>query len=158
MRKDYSKRCKGKWEASSFVGWNPRTELLKYLRNQDQHGEQVFITVHDRHFYDVPDDVEIGGIPGRQFVVDGHWQMTDQTLDRQPEGLEVGLGGPGVPYESTEILKPTRTESSYVLFPRKPEDQSRFQAAAVSDVHEFARDTLATLTEYFEFYKAKVGA
>lgn len=152
MRKDFSNRVGGRWVASSFEGWTPATRLLKYLRNQDQHGEQVFITVHDRHFYSVPDDVEIAGIPGRELIVDGHWHMTDQLLDRPPEGLTFRLREPGDPLHGGEVLLPARTESQFVLYPRTPEDERQVEAAGVSDVYVIARETLSTLTRYYEFY------
>ena len=158
MRKDFSRRGRGKWHASSFPEWTPSTELLKYLRNQDQHGEQVFITVHDRHYYDIPDDVEIAGIPGRNMIVDSRWQMTDQTLDRPPEGLEVRLRYPGSPLQSGEVLLPTRTESSFVLYPRTREDERQINAAGVTDIYAFVNETFAVLTKYYEFYKQAAGA
>jgi hypothetical protein len=158
MRKDISKRTNREWKAASFDGWTPRTELLKYLRNQDQHGEQVFITVHDRHHFDVPDNVEIAGIPGRHFIVDSRWQMTDQTLDRPPDGLEVRLNDPGTAPLSGEILRPTRTESTYVLYPRSPQDESKITAAGVSEVYALVEDTFAVLSRYYEFYRLKVCA
>jgi hypothetical protein len=157
MRKDFKKSVGRDWVASNFPGWTPATELLKYLRNQDQHGEQVFITVHDRHYYDVPDGVEIAGIPGRQFIVDGQWQMTDQMLDRPPIGLEVSLTEPGVHPKSGEVLNPTRTESSYVLYPRSPKDAEKIAAAGISDVYGIAKETFATLSRYYEFYCQEVG-
>ena len=158
MRKDFSKRTAQAWIASSFAEWTPATELLKYIRNQDQHGEQVFITVHDRHYYSVPEDVEIAGIPGRQFIVDSHWQMTDQMLDRPPHGLKVKLSNPGEPLHSGDILLPEKTESRYVLYPRTPKEERRIQAAGISDVYVIARETLATLTRYYEFYSAQADA
>ena len=158
MRKDFSRRTSREWNASSFGEWTPRTELLKYLRNQDQHGEQVFITVHDRHYFDIPDDVEIAGVPGRQMIVDSHWNMTDQTLDRPPEGLEVKLTDPGAPPHSGEVFRPTRTESSYVLYPRTPKDKRKIAGAGVSDVYALVDGTFAVLTRYYEFYKHKAGA
>lgn len=158
MRKDFSKRKGQAWPASSFVEWTPATELLKYLRNQDQHGEQVFITVHDRHYYVVPEDVEIAGIPGRQFIVNSHWQMTDQLLDRPPEGLEVKLNDPGDSLHSGDVLLPERTESRYVLFPRTPKEEQRIKEAGISDVYVIARETFTTLNRYYEFYCKHTGA
>lgn len=157
MRKDFS-RCNGQaWVASSFVEWTPATELLKYLRNQDQHGEQVFITVHDRHYYTVPEDVEIAGFTDRQFIVDNLWQMTDQMLDRPPEGLEVRLNDPGGSLHSGEVLLPERTESRYVLYPRTPKEERRIKEVGISDVYVIARETFTTLSRYYEFYCKHTG-
>ena len=158
MRRDFSSRKGEKWEAANFTAWTANTELLKYLRNQDQHAEQVFITVHDRHYYDIPDDIEIAGIVGRQFVVDGVWQMTDQTLDRPPEGIEVRLSEPDVPPPGGQLLLPTRTESWYEFFPRNSEQKTRFARTQTTDVHAFASDTFATLSAYYERYKRAVDA
>jgi hypothetical protein len=158
MRKDFSKRTGQPWAATSFMGWTAATELLKYLRNQDQHGEQVFVTVHDRHYYTVPEDVEIAGLPGRQFIVNSHWQMTDQMLDRPPEGTEVKLRDPGSPLDSGSVLRPVKTESQYVLYPRNAKDKRRIEAAGVSDVYVIARETFATLGRYYEFFCEQTGA
>jgi hypothetical protein len=158
MRKDFSRRGKGKWQASIFQGWTSRTDLLKHLRNQDQHGEQVFITVHDRHYYDLPDNTVIAGLPGWSFVIDSRWHMTDQTQDRPPEGIEVRLSDPGTPPDSGQVLLPTRTESSYVLYPRTPEGKQQIAASGVTDIHAFANDTFAILTQYYEYYQRAVGA
>lgn len=158
MRRDFSSRKGKKWEATSFTAWTAKTELLKYLRNQDQHADQVFITVHDRHYYDVPDDVEIAGIPGRQFVIDGVWQMTDQTQDRPPEGLEVRLSDRGVRPPAGQLLLPTKTESWYEFYPRNNEQKNRFTKAQATDVHAFTSDTFATLSAYYEHYKHAVDA
>jgi len=158
MRKDYSRRGRGVWQAISFPAWNSKTELLKYLRNQDQHGEQVFITVHDRHYYRVPEGTEIAGIPGREFIVDARWQLTDQTLDRPPEGLEVKLFDTGTPPGAGDILLPGRTDSSFVLYPRTPEDEQRVARAGVTDLYQFVHETFATLRAYYEFYQSAVGA
>ena len=54
MRKDASWLGKGKWIASSFPGWTPATEFIKYLRNEDQHGDQVFLSVHERRYFQIP--------------------------------------------------------------------------------------------------------
>ena len=157
MRKDYGKRSLGRWAASTFSEWTPATQLLKYLRNQDQHGDQVFITVHDRHYYDVPDDVDIAGLPARQFIVDSRWQMDDQMLDRPPHGLEVSLSEPSLKPKPTDLLLPTRIASSYVLYPRSAEDAKRIADAGVADIHEFANGTFGTLTRYYEFYRKAIG-
>jgi len=157
MRKDSSRLVGRPWAAATFPEWTPATELLKYLRNRDQHGEQVFVTVHDRHYYKVPDDVEISGIPAREFIVDSHWQMTDQMLDRPPSGLEVSLTDPSETRGPGEVLHPVRTESRYVLYPRNSEDELKVTAAGVSDIHAFAADTFAILGRYYDFFREQLG-
>ena len=88
MRRDASRLGKGKWVASSFPGWTPVTELIKYLRNEDQHGDQVFLSVHERRHFPVPTNLPPGFHvePGRTFVFEGTWQLNDQLLDAPPEG------------------------------------------------------------------------
>ena len=54
MRKDFSKLALGNWEASAFQGWTPVTKLLKHLRNEDQHGHQIYISVRERRYFPVP--------------------------------------------------------------------------------------------------------
>jgi hypothetical protein len=155
MRKDFKKRTHRTWEASRFPGWTATTDLLKYLRNQDQHEDQVFITVHDRHFYDFPVEIEISGRRTRNLIVDGHWHMTDQMLDRPPSGLELTIT-----YDdgTAESVNPTRTESSYVLYPRNESQSKRIAAALISDVYGLVTETFATLTQYYEFYRREVDA
>jgi hypothetical protein len=152
MRKDFSKRTGAKWNASLFAEWSPATELLKYLRNEDQHGEQVFITVLDRHFYRIPDDVEVRGFPAREFTVESRWHMTDQMLDRPPAGMELRLGNSPTDRDSGEVLLPERTESVYVFYPQSGAQVRRIAKAGLSDVHEFAKESFATLTKYYSHY------
>ena len=129
MRKDYSRLVGGKWEASLFSGWSPSTELLKYLRNQDQHGHQVFITVRETQHYTLPPDVVVPGFPAGSFVVHGTWNITDHTMTAPPEGLEVCLSDSPGPNSSKQVLPPQKVERQYVLLPRNDEDKRRFEAA-----------------------------
>jgi hypothetical protein len=157
MRKDYSRRGKGKWEASLFSEWTPGTELLKYLRNQDQHENQVFVTVHEQLYYDIPEDMEIKGIPSRNLILDSKWQMTDQTLDRPPAGSELSLTEPENPLQPGVVLLPTKTESSYVLYPRNPEDEKKMAASGVTDLHRFVNSTFVTLEKYYQYYNKAIN-
>jgi hypothetical protein len=156
MRKDFSKLTGEKWNASAFAEWSPATELIKYFRNEDQHGEQVFITVLDRHFYKIPDNVEIRGFPDREFTAESRWHMTDQMRDHPPEGIELRLSGSASAKDSGEVLLPERTESVYVFYPRSAAQERRIARAGLSDVHEFARESFATLTKYYLHYNEEV--
>lgn len=156
MRKGYGGRGTGKWEASRFSGWTSRTELLKYLRNQDQHDHQVYVTVCETMHYTLPADVEVRGIP-RSFVVRGTWNITDHLMTAPPEGLEVCLSdtpGPGSP---KDVLAPEKVERQYILLPRNDEQKQKFEAAGASDVHELAHDTFSTLSKYHEFFRSESG-
>lgn len=157
MRKDFSRLLGKKWDASLFSGWSPRTELLKYLRNQDQHDMQVFITVREIRHYILPPDVEVPGFPNRNFVVTGTWNLTDHMLTAPPEGLEVCLSDSPTPGSAKEVLEPQSIERQYVLLPRDEKDKQKFEAAGASDVHVLAHETFETLTKYYEFFCAKVG-
>ncbi len=157
MRKDYSRLTGGKWEASLFTDWTVRTELLRYLRNQDQHGHQVFITVCETQHHTIPFDVEVPGFPSDVFVVNGTWNLTDHMLTEPPKGLEVCLSDPGVNPGAKDFLKPLRVEYRYVLLPRDKNDKDRFERAGASDVHELAHETFETLRKYHELFSQKLG-
>jgi len=155
MRKDFKARQGSSWEASRFSGWTPSTELLKYLRNEDQHGEQIFITVHDHHVYVFPHEIGINGHRTRELSAKSEWQMTNQMLDRPPEGLEFSVTWDDGTHE---VILPTRTESTYVLYPRNDEQRKRIAQAGNADVYSLVAETFVTLTRYHEFYLREICA
>lgn len=89
MRKDYSCLKSEPWKASAFSGWTPVTELFKYLRNEDQHGDQISISMHERRFYPMPTDLPlpIKVQPGQLWMFEGTWNLDDQLLDAPPDGI-----------------------------------------------------------------------
>lgn len=154
MRRDTSRLGKGKWVASSFHGWTPVTELIKYLRNEDQHGDQVFLSVHERRHFPVPTNLPPGFNvePGRTFVFEGTWQLNDQLLEAPPEGITTYEVDPRTGQPTGRGMELLKIERYYILQARSEEAKKRIAAAGTKDVHELASSAFSTLANYFQFF------
>jgi hypothetical protein len=154
MRKDFSRRGLGKWDASQFNGWTADTELLKYIRNEDQHGSQICVTVQETQYYQLPDEVDVPGFTRETFVVRGTWQITDHTLATNPQGLELCLADPSTSTADREVLAPLRVKYAYVFLTRSDAELKKFSGASTQDLHEFAHNTFVVMKRYHMFYKS----
>ena len=154
MRKDFSRAGKGPWHASSFDGWTPVTELMKYLRNEDQHGDQIYISVHERRHYPVPTNLPPGfhSEPGRTFVFEGTWDLHDQLLDAPPDGIESFEVDPLTGQPSGREMLLIKLERFYLLQARSEVARAKISAAGTRDVHTLAEAAFSTLTDYFQFF------
>jgi len=156
MRKDCSALGQGAWAASNFPGWTKVTALLKHLRNEDQHGQQIYISVTDRRYYPSPWHRELGtGAPPDLLVCEGTWQLPDQLLENPPEGMELVLADPRSAAPSQVRLPMVKIERFYIVQARNDETTKFLAAAGVSDVHEIVASGFSTLTAYYAFF---VGA
>ena len=157
MRKDFSRVLNKKWEASTFTGWSPQTELLKYLRNQDQHGPQVFITVRETQYYSLTKDVIMTGFnDGDELIVQGTWQITDHMLTKPPEGLALYLSDSPAKKDPKDLLAPKKVEYQYVLLPRDEKDKQRFDKGNALDIHILGSDSFKVLTKYYKFFNTRI--
>lgn len=153
MRKDYTRAKGGKWEGKRFTGWNSVTEFFKWLRNQDQHSDVIYISVHERRFYENPRK------PGELFPFEGTWVLSDQMAD----GLALGQINfypidPSTGESKSSAVPPTRTEYQYVFQPRSPEARSKLKLVPTTDVHQLSLQCLAVLEQYYEFFLAELQA
>ena len=157
MRKDFSRLGKGNWIASSFPAWTSVTELMKYLRNEDQHGDQVFLSVHERRHFPVPTNLPPGLAvePGRTFVFEGTWQLDDQLLDSPPEGITSYEVDPTTGIPTGREMTLLKIERHYILQARSPTAAKKIAAAGSVDIHELADSALKTLSDYFEFFRER---
>lgn len=155
MRRDFSRLGKGKWHASSFKEWTPITELMKYLRNEDQHGDQIYISVHERRHYPVPANLPPGfhSEPGRTFVFEGTWDLHDQLLDVPPDGIESFEVDPLTGQPTGREMQLLKLERLYLLQARSEEARAKLIAAGTRDVHALAEAAFSTLTVYFQFFR-----
>lgn len=154
MRRDYSRLGKGNWVASSFPAWTPVTELIKYLRNEDQHGDQVFISLHERRYFPIPTNLPPGFKvePGRVFVFEGTWHLHDQLLDAPPEGITTHEVDPITRQPTGKEMKLLKIERFYILQARSDKARAKLAAAGIVDVHELAASAFSTLSNYFKFF------
>jgi hypothetical protein len=151
MRKDFGGMGK-KRVASGFQGWSEKTDLLKHLRNEEQHNNQIFLHVNERLSFRLPDDIEVHGLP-REFVVHNTWLLTDQQMEEPPTGLEVALIDPGsAPGGPKSLLPPVSLVRRYVIVPRDDATKRLLEVVGTSDVHEIAQATMSILTAYFEYF------
>lgn len=154
MRKDFSRLNLGSWEGSRFQGWTPVTELLKHLRNEDQHGRQIYISVHERRHFPVPENLPPGFTrpAANTFVFEGTWELTDQLLDGPPDGIEAFEVNPLMGQPTGRPMSLLKLERVYILQARTDETRKFIAAAGLIDVHEIAVSAFATLNNYFDFF------
>lgn len=160
MRKDFSKLGLGNWEASKFQKWTPVTGLLKHLRNEDQHGHQIYISVHERRHFPIPENLPPGFAKpaSNTFVVEGTWELTDQLLRDPPEGIETFEINPMTGQPTGKPMPLLKLERLYVLQARSEKTRELIAAARLIDVHEISAAAFSTLTEYFEFFRNSADA
>jgi hypothetical protein len=160
MRKDFSRLNLGSWEASRFQGWTPVTQLIKHLRNEDQHGRQIYISVHERRHFPVPETLPPGFTrpPSHTFVFEGTWELTDQLLEDPPEGIETFEIDPTTGNPTGQPMQLLKLERSYILQARTEETRKLIAAARLIDVHEISASAFETLSEYFTFFRREADA
>jgi hypothetical protein len=150
MRTDFSRLRGRKWEARSFSGWHDVTEFFKWLRNEDQHELPIYISVHEKRFYEIP------GHPGELFPFEGTWVLSDQML----EGLDLGTINfyPMDPStgESHGPVEPVRIEYRFLLQPHSDTARKRLQQLGTTDVHELSARCFEVLTSYHEHFLSAV--
>ena len=157
MRKDFG-RLGRKWVAGGFSGWSSVTQLLKHLRNEEQHNNQIFLHAHELRHFRLPEDIEVVGM-GREFQMTNTWLLSDQLLDSPPQGLLVSLIDPstGRPEPSVE-LQPFRITRRYVIAPRDDETKKLLERCGTSDVRELADAASQTYRKYYEYFIGQAGA
>lgn len=157
MRKDYSQLKHESWNASDFSSWNPITELLKYLRNEDQHGHQISISVHERRFYPMPSNFPYPTNiePGQLWVSEGTWNLNDQLLNEVPEGITCYAIDPTTFLPTDHEILPVRIERFYILQAQSEEAINKLQAAGTADIHIIAQQAFTIFSDYCDFFCAK---
>lgn len=157
MRKDYSQLKHESWNASDFSSWNPITELLKYLRNEDQHGHQISISVHERRFYPMPPNFPypINIEPGQLWISEGTWNLNDQLLNEVPEGITCYAIDPTTFLPTDHEIAPVRIERFYILQAHSKETINKLQAAGTTDIHIIAQQAFTIFSDYYDFFCAK---
>jgi hypothetical protein len=137
MRKDFSRLGLGNWEASKFQGWTPVTELLKHLRNEDQHGHQIHISVHERRHFPVPENLPPGFARplSDTFVFEGTWELTDQLLENPPDGIETFEFNPTTGQPTGKPMQLLKLERLYIIQARTEKTRQHLAAAGLIDVH-----------------------
>lgn len=160
MRRDFSRLNQTEWQAALFTNWTPITALLKYLRNEDQHGDQVFISVHERRYLPIPAGLPLPVLvqPGQLFVFEGTWNLDDQLLEAPPEGITHYAIDPVTLKPTDREIEPVRIERLYILQARSEKAQRKLNAAGTADVHTLAESAFSTLSEYYDFFRASVDA
>jgi hypothetical protein len=149
MRTDYSRLRSAKWEAKDFKGWTVDTDFLKWLRNEDQHASQIYVSVHQRNFY----RIEAAG--DKLIAVEGTWVLIDQMTTDVPSGMSFHLPNSdgGI---SDEVVQPVHVEYQYLFQPRTAEAQEWFRKVGNSDIHLLAERALLVLSSYHDYFQAKI--
>jgi hypothetical protein len=150
MRKDFSKMGLGKWEAESFSGWNDVTEFFKWLRNQEQHDLPIYISVHEKRFYEIPAQ------PGRLFPFEGTWVLSDQLLDELHRGRINFYPNDPATGQSLGPVEPVRIEFRFLIQPRSVKARVRLARLGTTDLHDLASRCLEVLTRYQECFLSAV--
>jgi hypothetical protein len=152
MRKDYSELKGEHWRAASFPGWNDVTNFFKWLRNQDQHGVPIRISVHERHFYPLP------GRPGEAFPFEGTWTLEDQLADTPPQGAITFNPVDPSTGATLDPVPPLRIEYQYLVQLSSEALRKRLQTIGTTDMHLLCARCFETLVWYHEYFLAKLGA
>lgn len=160
MRRDYSRLGKGTWNAASFTEWTPVTTLIKYLRNEDQHGDQIFLSLHERRHFPVPANLPPGFNieTARVFISEGTWHLDDQLLDAPPEGITTHEIDPITGQPTGKEMELLKIERLYILQARSKEASVKIAAAGSADIHELAASAFSTLSSYFRFFREQTDA
>jgi len=154
MRKDFSRLNLGSWKGARFQGWTPVTELLKHLRNEDQHGQQIYISVHERRHFPVPVNLPSGFTrpTANTFVFEGTWELTNQLLDDPPDGIETFEVNPITGQPTGRPMLLLKLERFYTLQARTDETRQLIAAAGLIDLHEISVSAFSTFNSYFDFF------
>jgi hypothetical protein len=147
MRTDFSRKKERKWVAADFIGWTDDTAFLKWLRNEEQHASQIYVSVLERRFY------KVASTSDQLLVFEGVWELTDQLTDKIPTGLAMKKADPVTGQMSEVVIQPVRVEYEYLLQPRTQEAIKRLQKLGNSDIHQLAHRSLAVLTDYYAFFR-----
>lgn len=160
MRKDFSRLNLGSWEASKFQGWTPVTELVKHLRNEDQHGQQIYISVHERRHFPVPENLPPGlARPASStFVFEGTWELTDQLLEDPPDGIETFEVDPMTSQPTGRPMPLLKLERFYILQARTDRTRQLIADAGLIDVHAISASAFSTFGDYFAFFRKETDA
>lgn len=149
MRKDWSKRQRGPWKASTFEGWNNTSSLFKELRNQEQHELQVYISIHETRCY------EPFGPGGGQIAHFGTWKLTDQSAASPPDWMKLYESDPHTGEMLDVEILPYEVTYQYLIQPRDEVIASLLQDIGTSDLHQLSADCMAILRQYHTFYCSK---
>lgn len=152
MRTDYSRLKMGKWQAKEFPGWTVDTSFLKWLRNEDQHADQIYISVHQRNFY------HLKALGEKLLVFEGTWVLIDQLTNEIPSGISFHLPDPATGAMSDEVVQPFRTEFQYLFQPRTLEARQWFKKIGNSDIHQLAERAIAVFRTYHSFFHLRVSS
>jgi len=150
MRKDFSRIKSKKWIAETFSGWNNVTDFFKWLRGEDQHNLPIFISVHERRFY------EVASIPGKPFIFEGTWTLSDQMTEAPPNGMTFYPIDPRTGNFAEVSTEPLRIEYQYLLQPRTDKAKSQIASVGTPDVHKLSRACFNVLAQYYEYFEQEI--
>lgn len=152
MRKDWSARRGGTWAANTFPGWNATTALFKELRNQEQHEQQIYISVEETRYY------ELFGPGGGRIAYSGTWKLTDQLAASPPDWMRLYDSDPVTGAKTNVEIPHCAVAYKYLLQPRDHRTAELVRAAGKSGIHELSSTCMTTLREYCAFYRSSIDA
>lgn len=150
MRKDFSRIKSTHWNSSAFSGWNNVTTFFKWLRNEDQHNLPIFVSVHERRFY------EVASIPGKPFIFEGTWTLSDQMTEAPPNGMTFYPIDPKTGNFADIATEPLRIEYQFLLQPRTDEAKSQIASVGTSDIHKLSRACFNILAQYYKYFEQQI--
>lgn len=152
MRRESKARAGLEWQASRFSGWNEVTGLFKDLRNEDQHEQQIYISVHETRYF------ELFGPSGGRIATSGTWQLTDQLLEKPPDALKMFDSDPKTGEMTNTEIPHCDVAYRYLVQPREAKLATRLRAIGTDDLHEMSGACMSTLSEYHAFIRACIDA
>src|SRR5829696_4913595 len=151
MRREYSEKAGKKWEAKKFEGWNEITELLKKLRNTDEHEHPTFIQVHERQQHKIFNDVDA------LVIFEGTWEFSleDQLVDTPRDDLLVSIVDPKTGGEQESV--PIRTKYEFYLYPSTEHARELLEKIGESDVQSLVSESFKIYEEYYKYYSNQLA-
>jgi len=149
MRKEYNELTGRKWEASTFTGWTPITNLIKKLRNTDLHELPIRIRLLQTQVYH-----------GFEAETNKPVEMRVQMGYTSEAGLEKGIPGEFAVEDlnQKQMLTPQERELEFQVEGIIAEIEKMIEKAAMRDVHALTAECYRTLSQYYGFYETELAA
>lgn len=155
MRKEYS----GKWEAEKYEGWNGYTEIIKKLRNYDQHEQIIRTEKLETTYHTIPAE---NGWPEITLGISGTLKDVDQLSDKTPSGsLKIMAADPKTgKITNKEIGVIKEKNYKFMLNISENSDKGRqinklLKKVGNPEIFQLASECFSVLKKYYEFYQCE---
>ena len=149
MRREYSDIKKAKFEASEFSGWNKATNLIKRIRNQDEHELPIFVVVHQVNYIKMPNTNSIISFAGT-------WSLGDQHESEFKNELKCYLPDPETGKISDIEIIPEKIEFEYRVHTEDKKVKDMIDEVGIYDIFELCDTCFEVYEQYYDWYNKKI--